>query len=71
MQNGPMMTARAVAMQHMNARAPGPHGVHNMGPRMQPPGMLQMGAVGQGMPNTSYAYPNPNAAGPQGIQVGK
>uniref|UniRef100_A0A1Y1MJM8 histone acetyltransferase n=1 Tax=Photinus pyralis TaxID=7054 RepID=A0A1Y1MJM8_PHOPY len=71
MQNGPIMTGRAVAMQHMNARAPGPHGVHAMGPRMQPPGMLQMGAVGQGMPNNpSYAYPNPNATGPQGMQVG-
>lgn len=65
------MTARAVAMQHMSTRAPVPHGVHTMGPRMQPPGMLQMGSVGQGIPgNTSYAYPTPNAAGPQGIQVG-
>ncbi|KAF5302898.1 hypothetical protein FQA39_LY02078 [Lamprigera yunnana] len=70
MQNGPMMAGRAVAMQHIGTRATGPHGVHAMGPRMQPPTMLQIGGVAQGIPNNpSYAYPNPNTAGPQGIQV--
>ncbi|XP_044255376.1 CREB-binding protein-like isoform X6 [Tribolium madens] len=64
MQNGPMLSR--VAMQHLNARAPGPHGVHTLGTRMQAPGMMQLGgAVGQGMPgNTPYSYPN---AGPQGV----
>jgi hypothetical protein len=64
MQNGPMLSR--VAMQHLNARAPGPHGVHPLGTRMQTPGMMQLGgAVGQGMPgNTPYSYPN---AGPQGL----
>jgi E1A/CREB-binding protein len=64
MQNGPMLSR--VAMQHLNARAPGPHGVHPLGTRMQTPGMMQLGgAVGQGMPgNTPYSYPN---AGPQGV----
>lgn len=74
MQNGPgMLNARTVAMQHITSRAPGPHGVHTMGPRMQPPGMMQLGGpVNQGMPpnNASYAaYPNPNGA-TQNVQVG-
>lgn len=63
MQNGPMINARAAAMQHLNTRAPGPHNVHTMGPRMQPSGMLQLGPVAQGMPpgNTPYAaYSTPN-----------
>lgn len=62
MQNGPMLTARAAAMQHLNTRAAGPHNVHTMGPRMQPSGMLQL-PVAQGMPpgNTPYAaYSTPN-----------
>ncbi|RZC35774.1 KAT11, KIX, DUF902, zf-TAZ and/or Bromodomain domain containing protein [Asbolus verrucosus] len=65
MQNGPMINRVGVAM-HLNARAPGPHGVHSMGTRMQAPGIMQLGgAVGQGMPgNTPYSYPN---AGPQGV----
>lgn len=69
-----MLNARAVAMQqHLTSRAPAPHGVHSMGPRMQPP-MIQIGGpVNQGIPpnNTSYAsYPNPNG-GPQNVQIGK
>lgn len=64
MQNGPMINARAAALQqHLNTRAPGPHSVHTMGPRL-PSGMLQLGpAVAQGMPpgNTPYgAYSTPN-----------
>lgn len=72
MQNGPMINARAVAMQHLTTRAPAPHGVHAMGPRMQPP-MMQIGPVNQGIPpnNTSYnSYSNPNGA-PQNVQIGK
>lgn len=63
MQNGPMINARAAAMQHLNTRAAGPHNVHNMGPRMQPSSMLQLGPVAQAMPpgNTPFgAYSTPN-----------
>lgn len=63
MQNGPMINARAAAMQHLNTRAAGPHNVHPMGPRMQPSGMLQLGPVAQGMPpgNTPFGgYSTPN-----------
>lgn len=62
MQNGPMINARAAAMQHLTTRAAGPHNVHTMGPRMQPSSMLQL-PVAQGMPpgNTPFgAYSNPN-----------
>lgn len=72
MQNGPnLLNARAVAM-HMNARVAGPHSVHSIGPRMQPPGIMQMNSpVNQGMPgNTPYTYTNPSG-GPQNVQVGE
>lgn len=72
LQNGPMMPNRTVGMQHINARAPGPHNVqHAMGPRMQQPGMLQMGNVNQGMAGNNYAYTNPNSAAQQNLQVGE
>lgn len=63
-----MMNARV--MQHLGNRAPNPHGLQAMGPRMQPGGMLQLGNVNQGMPG-SYVYPNPNGGGPQGVPIGK
>lgn len=58
------MNARV--MQHIGTRAPGSHNVHQMGPRMPPSNLLQLGPVGQGMPNNpQYVYSTQ-----QGVQVG-
>lgn len=68
MQNGPMMNAHAVAamQQQLGPRGQTAHGVHPMGPRMQPPAM-QLGPGIQGMP--AYAYANQST--PQAAKVGK
>lgn len=58
MQNGPMMNQH-VAMQQLGPRGQAVHGVHPMGPRMQPPSM-QLGPGIQGMP--AYPYANQQAA---------
>lgn len=72
MQNGPILGGRVAALQHMPQRVPGPHGVHQLGPRIQPPNVLQMsGPVAQGMQANTYTYANPNPGAQQAVQVGK
>ena len=60
-------------MQHISTRAPAPHTVHQINPRMQSPAMqMQLNAVNQSLANNApyNAYANTNVS-QQNVQVGK